>query len=151
MQQDTEKATMQQDKKQLCSRMGGLMDDVEKIIEDTVNRTVTKLKVAGLMKDDRKTAFQKTEELLFNYNNLKLSDERKTKVLVRKMNEALGTIKSDIYYGIIPMFYFDHETRENIADYYNTTVTTISRNKTRLVNELKAILFSSDFISELYS
>ena len=127
------------------------MDDVEKIIEDTVNRTVTKLKVAGLMKDDRKTAFQKTEELLFNYNNLKLSDERKTKVLVRKMNEALGTIKSDIYYGIIPMFYFDHETRENIADYYNTTVTTISRNKTRLVNELKAILFSSDFISELYS
>lgn len=143
--------TMQQDKKQLCSRMGGLMDDVEKIIEDTVNRTVTKLKVAGLMKDDRKTAFQKTEELLFNYNNLKLSDERKTKVLVRKMNEALGTIKSDIYYGIIPMFYFDHETRENIADYYNTTVTTISRNKTRLVNELKAILFSSDFISELYS
>ena len=143
--------TMQQDKKQLCSRMGGLMDDVEKIIEDTVNRTVTKLKVAGLMKDDRKTAFQKTEELLFNYNNLKLSDERKTKVLVRKMNEALGTIKSDIYYGIIPMFYFDHETRENIADYYNTTVTTISRNKTRLVNDLKAILFSSDFISELYS
>lgn len=127
------------------------MDDVEKIIEDTVNRTVTKLKVAGLMKNDRKTAFQKTEELLFNYNNLKLSDERKTKVLVRKMNEALGTIKSDIYYGIIPMFYFDHETRENIADYYNTTVTTISRNKTRLVNELKAILFSSDFISELYS
>lgn len=127
------------------------MDDVEKIIEETVNRTVTKLKVAGLMKDDRKTAFQKTEELLLNYNNLKLSDERKTKVLVQKMNEALGTIKSDIYYGIIPMFYFDHETRENIADYYNTTVTTISRNKTRLVNELKAILFSSDFITEIYS
>ncbi|MBO7673282.1 hypothetical protein J6S88_07755 [bacterium] len=127
------------------------MDDVEKIIEETVNRTVTKLKVAGLMKDDRKTAFQKTEELLLNYNNLKLSDERKTKILVAKMNEALGTIKTDIYYGIIPMFYFEHETRENIADYYNTTVTTISRNKTRLVNELKAILFSSDFITEIYS
>ncbi len=127
------------------------MDDVEKIIEETVNRTVTKLKVAGLMKDDRKTAFQKTEELLLNYNNLKLSDERKTKILVAKMNEALGTIKTDIYYGIIPMFYFENETRENIADYYNTTVTTISRNKTRLVNELKAILFSSDFITEIYS
>jgi len=125
--------------------------DVEKIIKDTVNETVTKLKVAGLMKDDRKSAFQKTEELLRNYNNLKLSDEPKTKILVAKMNEALSTIKSDIYYGIIPMFYFDHETRENIADYYNTTVTTISRNKTRLVNQLKAILFSSDFINEIYS
>lgn len=125
--------------------------DVEKIIKDTVNETVTKLKVAGLMKDDRKNAFQKTEELLRNYNNLKLSDEPKTKILVAKMNEALSTIKGDIYYGIIPMFYFDHETRENIADYYNTTVTTISRNKTRLVNQLKAILFSSDFITEIYS
>ena len=124
--------------------------NVEKIIEDTVNRTVTKLKVAGLMRDDRKSAFQKTEELLRNYNSLTLSDEPKTKILLSKMNEALGTIKDDIYFEIIPMVYFRNETRENVAEYFNTTVTTISRNKTRLVNRLKVILFSDEFIYELY-
>lgn len=124
--------------------------DVEKIIEDTVNQTVTKLKVAGLMKDDRKSAFQKTEDLLRNFNNLTLSDEPKTKILIDKMNEALGTIEDDIYYNVIPMFYFENETRESIAEYFDTTVTTISRNKTRLVNALKVILFSDDFIYELY-
>ena len=36
------------------------MKNVDKIIEDTVNRTVLKLKIAGLMKDDRKSAAQKT-------------------------------------------------------------------------------------------
>lgn len=124
--------------------------DVEKIIEDTVNRTVTKLKVTGLMRDDRKSAFQKTEELLRNFNNLKLSDEPKTKILIDKTSEALLSIEDDLYYEIIPMFYFKNETREYIADYFNTTVTTISRNKTRLVNSLKVVLFSDDFIYELY-
>ena len=46
--------------------------DIEKIIDravnTAVNSTVIKLKMSGLMKDDRKTAYQKTEELLRNYN-----------------------------------------------------------------------------------
>jgi DNA-directed RNA polymerase specialized sigma subunit len=123
---------------------------IQKIINDTVNSTVLKLKMAGLMKDDRKTAYEKTEELLRNYNAFKDSDQPYTIKLVKKINAALFTIKDDIYYDIIPMYYFDGETREMIAEYYDTTVTTISRNKTRLINKIKPILFSDDVIYELF-
>lgn len=124
--------------------------DVKQIIDETVKATVLKLKMAGLMKDDRKTAYQKTEELLRNYNAFVESDQPYTQKLVKKIDEALSSIKDDIYYEIIPMVYFDGETRETVAEYFDTTVTTISRNKNRLVNKLKVRLCSDDVIYELF-
>lgn len=124
--------------------------DIKQIINDTVNMTVLKLKMAGLMKDDRKTAYQKTEELLENYNAFKESDQPYTIKLVATIDKALYSIKDDIYYEIIPLRYFENETREFIAEYFNTTVTTISRNKTRLINKLKVQLFSDDVIYEIF-
>lgn len=124
--------------------------DLQKIITDTVNATVLKLKMAGLMRDNRKTAYQKTEELLKNYNDFKKSDQKYTLKLVTKIEDALKEIEDDIYYEIIPLTYFENETRENIAEKFNTTERTISRNKGRLVNQLKARLFSDDVIYELF-
>lgn len=124
--------------------------DIKAVINDTVNMTVLKLKMAGLMRDNKKTAYQKTEELLRNYNTLKVSDSPDAQKLINKIDMALGTIKGDIYYDIIPLYYFDDQTRDYIAEYYNTTVTTISRNKTKLINKLKVILFSDDVIYELF-
>lgn len=124
--------------------------DIKKVINDTVNATVLKLKMAGLMKDDRKTAYQKTEELLKNYNAFLSSDQPYTQKLVKRINYALEQIKDDLYYDIVIMYYFEDSTREEIAEFYDTTVTTISRNKTRLVNKLKSYLFSDDVIYELF-
>lgn len=124
--------------------------DIKQIINETVNTTVLKLKMAGLMKDNRKTAFQKTEELLQNYNAFKRSDQPYTIKLVDKINRALYEIKDDAYYDIIPLVYFNGESREYVAEYFDTTVTTVSRNKTRLVNQLKSMLFSDDVIYELF-
>lgn len=124
--------------------------DIRQIINDTVNATVLKLKVAGILNDNRKTAYQKTEELLKNYNQFLNSDQPYTKKLVCKIKEALQEIENDVYYEIIPLWYFDKETRESIAEHFNTTVTTISRNKNRLVNRLKVTLFSDDVIYELF-
>lgn len=124
--------------------------DIQRIINDTVNATVLKLKMAGLMKDNRKTAFQKTEELLRNYETFKKSDQPYTQKLVKMIDHALYSIKDDIYYDVIPMQYFQNETREVIAERFNTTVTTISRNKVRLINKLTLMLFSDDVIYELF-
>ena len=124
--------------------------DIQRIINDTVNATVLKLKMAGLMKDNRKTAFQKTEELLRNYETFKKSDQPYTQKLVKMIDHALYIIRDDIYYDIIPMQYFQNETREVIAERFNTTVTTISRNKVRLINKLTLMLFSDDVIYELF-
>lgn len=126
------------------------VDDIEKIVDMTINKTVLKLKMAGLMKDDQKSAFQKTEELLRNYHAFCVSDQPYTIKLVKKIDKALSSIKDDPYFDLIQMAYFDGMTREEMAENFNTTVTTISRNKTRLVNILKSYLFSDDVIYELF-
>lgn len=125
-------------------------DDIKEIIDRTVSMTVLKLKIAGLMRDRRKNAYQKTEELLRNYPIFCKSDQPYTKDLVEKINGALKDISSDIYYDIIPMFYFEGETRERIADHFNTSTRTIGRNKARLVNKLKVKLLSDDVVFELF-
>ena len=125
--------------------------EIQNMIDDTVNATVLKMKMAGLLKDDRRTAIEKLEELLRDYPVFKnIQDKDYTVKLVAKVEEALATIESDPYYKVIPMFYFQNQTRENIAFIFNTSVTTISRNKTRLLNQLKVILFSDDVIYELF-
>lgn len=126
------------------------MNNIDKIIEDTVNRTVLKLKIAGLMKDDRKSAAQKTEELLRNYPRFKLSDQPYTKKLCDKIENALNTIQDDYYFKIIELYYFKNLTREEVADHFYTSETTISRNKKRLIDNLSAVLFSDDLIYELF-
>lgn len=128
------------------------MEDIKKIIDETVNCTIVKLKLSGLMKDDRQTAFQKTEQILKNYNELKksYSEDGTAKKFVDIVDEALRELQSDLYYDIIPMMYFEERTREYIAEYFDTTVTTISRNKRRLINKLKYLIFADDVIYELF-
>lgn len=127
------------------------MDDIKTIINDTVNSTVLKMKMAGLLKDNRKTAMEKLEELLRNYPIFKeITDQEYTVKLVGKVNKALEKISDDPYYDVIKLFYFENKSREFIALEYGCTETTISRNKTRLLNEIKPMLFSDDVIFELF-
>lgn len=126
-------------------------DDIKKLIDDTVNATVLKMKMAGLLKDNRRTAIEKLEELLRDYPIFKnIHDKEYTVKLVAKIEEALKTIERDPYYDVIRMFYFENQTRECIAAEFNTSVTTISRNKTKLLNQLSLLLFSDDVIYELF-
>ena len=125
-------------------------DDVKKIIDDTVSSTVIKLKMAGLMKDNKKSAYRKIEELLRNYETFKKSDQPYTIKLVKEIDAALMDIAGDPYYEILHLTYNEHATREYLAGYFDTTVTTISRNKNRLLNVLKSRLFSDDVIYELF-
>lgn len=126
-------------------------DEVKILIDETVNATVLKMKMAGLLKDDRRTAIEKLEELLRNYPTFKeIHDKEYTVKLVEKVDEALEHISDDPYYDVIGMFYFEKMTRESIAFEFDCTETTISRNKTRLLNKLKLLLFSDEVIYELF-
>lgn len=85
-----------------------------KIIEQTVNETVLKMKMAGLLKENRKTVTEKLEELLRNYKTFKkIQGKEKTAELVKRMDEALESIIDDPYYSVIEYFYFEGYTREN--------------------------------------
>lgn len=126
--------------------------DVDEIIKQTVDYTVMKIKLAGLMKDNRQTAFQKTEQILRSYNDMKksYSENGTAKKFVDIIDNALETLKDDSYYDIIPMLYFEKRSREDIAEFFDTTTTTISRNKRRLVEKLKVLIFADDVIYELF-
>ena len=129
-----------------------LMDDIKSIIQNTVDYTIAKLKLCGLMKDNRQTAFQKTEQILRSYNDMKksYSEDGTAKKFIDIVDTGLAELKSDLYYNIIPMIYFENCSREEVAEYFNTTVTTISRNKRRLIEKLKLFIFADDVIYELF-
>lgn len=127
------------------------MPGVEEIIEQTVNETIAKLRISGLMRNDSLSPYEKTEKLLYRYNIFKNADEGniQTKKIVENIDRALKMIKDDYYFDVIQMIFFDNLSREQAAEHMNTSVTTISRNKKRLVEALSVMLFSDEYIHNL--
>ena len=125
--------------------------EIKQIINETVNLTIIKLKMTGMLKGSNKTAAEKTEELLSNYTQLKKSAHPYTKTLIQKIDAALLEVQAaDEYYDMIPMLFFEGATREAVAEHYDVTVTTVSRHKKELIDSLKILLFSDDTIIELF-
>ena len=99
------------------------MDNIEEIMEKTATRaaeaTIEKLMAKGLIRIDNRSAIDKTINLLYKYEQLKLSDQPSTLKRVAQVDVALEQIRDDPFYAIIPLYYFEKETRENIAEYFN--------------------------------
>ena len=72
------------------------------------------------------------------------SSMMRTRQEVMRIERALETIKDDKYYDIIPMKYWDEMTMESIAERFDCEDKTVRRNKSRLVNKLKIMLFGAD-------
>lgn len=174
--------------------------EVKEVIKETAAEVIRSLKQENLLKDNKRNPFQKTEQLLYNYQNFKnvitdkeeqiqqireigLSKKSKdvtcyggssfeqtsemekiedrieaiqnsialTKHFISLVDSALDKIADDPYFELIEMIYFQEKTREEIAEYYNRDVTTIWRNKRRLINQLKISLFSDEVIQELFN
>jgi DNA-directed RNA polymerase specialized sigma24 family protein len=68
----------------------------------------------------------------------------RTKREITRIERALETIKDDSKYCIIEFKYFDRMETEKIAEKMECDETTVRRNKNRLVNSLKIILFGAD-------
>jgi DNA-directed RNA polymerase specialized sigma subunit len=124
-------------------------DEVQKIIEQTVNMTILKLKMSGLLREGGRTAAEKTEDLLYNYPAFKEVDEDGARTIVERVEHALRLIENDPYYDIIPMTYFKRMSREDVAYYLNASPTTVTRNRRRLIDEMKPVIVSEDTILEL--
>lgn len=133
-----------------------MSENVKDLINEITTQTIVKLKKSKLIKDSDTSTYKKTEEILKNYNKYKkaveyeYNDITKTKKLIHIIEESLKTIENDQYYSIIEMFYFEHKTRSEIAEFFDVDEKTISRNKKRLINDLKIILFSDNTIEELF-
>ena len=130
----------------------------KELINQAVKQTVAELKRNGLIKENRLNSFQKTEKILslypqmkenvskYDFDGLKITAE-----FVKLIDEALEEISQDPYYDIIPMKYFDGKTHEQIAEHFDVQPAAISKQRKRLINQLRGVIFSDDFITELYN
>ena len=150
-----------------------------------------------------KTAYQKTETLLYNYNGFQkivqermdeieeirkygvpkcssmggaisgkgglakgiVLEEESVEAAVRRINDSvestvqalalidkcMKSLENDLYYDILPMFYFEGRTQEDIAIHIGVSQVSVSKNKKRLVQELSIRLFPNQSINEMLS
>lgn len=99
--------------------------------------------------DPISNSIKKCEMLLRRYKAFEASEDEYAQRMVYKIHSAFELIKRDRYYFTVPGYYIHGMTREELADYFGCTVTTISRNKTRLMKDVTAFLFSEDVIKEI--
>lgn len=125
---------------------------IEEAAEKAAERLADQLKKAGMIKRRQMSAIQKTEELLRLYPALKRSPAKPdtiTAEVLENVEGALHDLEHDPYFDVITRFYFDGQSREFIAQARGASVTTITRNKARLLKELAPRLFSDDVIKDL--
>ncbi len=75
------------------------------------------------------------------------SSMMRTKQEVLRIERALETIKEDAYYCIIEYKYFDEMNFQDIAEQLDKDESTCRRNKNRLINKLKIMLFGADALN----
>jgi hypothetical protein len=68
---------------------------------------------------------------------------------IKRINSILQTVRNDKFYQIIELKYFNNKTYEEMANYFNCEPRTIGRNRNRLINEIKILLFPYDSIEEI--
>ena len=130
----------------------------KQLIDLTVKHTVVELKRNGLIRENRLDSYKKTERILYEYpkfkkivTEYKFDDMTITPKFVSMIDDALQSISDDPYYKIIELKYFDGWTHEQIAEYFDVQPAAISKQRTKLINRIRAGIFSDDFISELYN
>ena len=128
--------------------------NANEIIDKTANKTaravVAELRRAGVIKENRLDSFKKTERVLYEYPGWRGSSGRDTQRFCILIQNALDSIADDPYFDIIELKYFQRWTHERIAEHFGVDVSMISKRRTKLINQIRAVIFSDDFIRELY-
>ena len=125
---------------------------ISEMIEKTAREVVAELKRQGLL-TDRQGTFQKTEKALYTYYQQVGSKEmtEETKKFCTLIERAIATLYDEQYFDILPLKYGEGLTLEKIAEFFQVDVSTITRTRKKLINKLRPIIFSDDFIRELYN
>lgn len=71
-----------------------------------------------------------------------------TKGFIARVDEVLTELQDDPYYQLIPMYYFEGKKYDVIAGELGIGISTVSVNKSRLVNIFKTLMFPDASIAE---
>ena len=172
--------------------------DIKMIVDRTTENVFETLRKNGFEIKEKKTTFQRTEQLLYlmpqlkeaiNHNKNNINDlnefgidkkggavhvvptvtpirqdeeeliqkevnklKQRNHILnaqIKWINNILQTISTDKFYDIIDLKYYKGKTLEQISEQLLCDVSTIGRNRTRIINLLKVKFFPNDAINEL--
>ena len=130
-----------------------LQEKLDKLISEKQKLAKTIIKSKRVVLREENQNYYYTDETLENTINELKQLIIKTKAEIVFIDKCISELKDDEYYEIISMWYFKGKregyTREKIAEYYDCDVDTITRNRKRLVNKLKFLLFAKDSIHNL--
>ncbi|ODM27620.1 hypothetical protein A7W90_16150 [Clostridium sp. Bc-iso-3] len=130
------------DTEKLLYSLPALKLKVEQDEEDMQNgHVIQKRKSADVVRFGGGSKYDNSED---EYLESRRGSMERTKREIQRIEKALDVVKEDAYYDIIELKYFDNHTIEYIAEHFDKDETTIRRNKNRLINKLKLILFGAD-------
>ena len=125
-------------------------EEIKQLVQQTVVSTVAQLKTAGMLQPvTKKTAVQKTEELLRQYPQLRGVQEPYAQRVVQEIDALLAEIESEPYGDVIRLYYFGGLTNEGCANTLCCDERTCRRYRKKLVQRFSARLASDEFIREL--
>ena len=90
-------------------------------------------------KDDKR--IKKAEKLLYLYQH--------TDTCYKKLQNAVDNIKSDKYYNIIDMRFFQKMKYKEIAEQLGLDDNTVYKHKRRLVELVADVLYADDIVKEI--
>lgn len=103
----------------------------------------------GIVKSSELGSFKKTERVLYLMPFWEHAESEDVKKMVAKVEDALETIRDDVYYDIIGLKYFRRWTHEKIAEHFDVDVSVISKQRTRLVSRIAPLIFEDEYLEEL--
>ena len=98
--------------------------EIEAYIDLAIEKTISRYKKDGLLKELDIVAYSSISTLLFDYYSLNMEDDN--------ISQAIDECKKYSYFDIIPLYYQKGYTNEDIAEYYGVDVSTVVRNKKKL-------------------
>lgn len=124
-------------------------EEVKKLEEEAKGIAISTAKSNSLILNERNNTYVYGDETLETRISELKQISVKAKSQIRLVKSALKKIENDKYYDIIPMYYFEEKTIEEIAEECEWAVGTVSKHKKRLMNDLKVYVFPDTFIEEL--
>lgn len=124
-------------------------EEVKKLEEEAKGIAIPTAKSNSLILNERNNTYVYGDETLETRISELKQISVKAKSQIRLVKNALKKIENDKYYDIIPMYYFEEKTIEEIAEECEWAVGTVSKHKKRLMNDLKVYVFPDTFIEEL--
>ena len=109
-----------------------LTDENKKEVEALFDIMIDKLKKNNMLKNISDSVYQDISSKLFGFYKYGETDI--------KMKNVLSDLKDDVYINIIPLFYKNRYTIDNIAEIMNCDASTVVRNKKRLCTTIYLLL-----------